>query len=287
MKKIIAPILLLVISIISLAFSWSGRAATDYFNFTDIQTAGLTLKTGKSAVTSTTWMRRRDVDSLYAIDASYYSFAAKGINDWVVKQDIQAPSLGTLGGSGLIYSESGGNGWSACSSVNMTPSDQLANAWYTDGGSTPASGDHLYGNSSGTTNTTCTNNYWYAFNWDGIQRYVQLTNNGTTTTVVYAGSSCPSSGTNVGITSETGAISGTHSVDVYAYATQATNTDVVVSVHVVGDNGGTADVNVTITNGNTGGMVNISLGSGTLSSITNCYINSLSPTSYSGFNYNF
>lgn len=279
--------ILLVLGVVLLmSFSWSGLTSTQCVSFTDIQGAGLTLKSGKSAVTSNQAMAKRDVDSLYAVDDSYFSFAAKSSNQLVYKADIQAPSLGTLGGSGLIYSESGGNGWAACSSVNFAPSDQLSNAWYTDGTATPESGDHLYGNSSGTTNTTLTNNYWYAFNWDGIERYVQVTNNGTTTTVVYSGTSCPSSGTNVGISSDGGAITYTNDVDVWAYATQAVNTDVVVNVHIVGNNG-SADVNVTIPNGSISGMTHINLGSGTLALITNCYINSLTPTSYSGYNYNF
>ncbi len=275
-------ILLIIGVVLLMSFSWSGLTSTQCVSFTDIQGAGLTLKSGKSAVTSNQAMAKRDVDSLYAVDDSYYSFAAKSSNQLVYKADIQAPSLGTLGGSGLIYSESGGNGWSACSSVNFAPSDQLSNAWYTDGTATPESGDHLYGNSSGTTNTTLTNNYWYAFNWDGIERYVQVTNNGTITTVVYSGTSCPSSGTNIGISSDYGIISGASTVAVWAYATSAVNTDVTVSVHVIVDGGRSADVNVVISNGATGGSASYTFSGGVVGTVSTTYVNTVTPTSYSG-----
>ena len=286
MKKyiLLIPILL---SLLSIFCGNKPTAPTSNFvTFTALQSMGLTLKSGMSAVTSNDFARKRSIDSLYAVDDSYYAFASLGANDFVISDAIQAPSLNQLGGSGLIYSEAGGYGWAACGSVNMTPIDPLGNAWYTDGTATPESGDHLYANNSGTTNTDLPNNYWFFFAWDGIYRYVQVTNDGTNTTIVYSGISCPSSGTNVGITSSEGAITGVNEIDVWAYATQAVNTPVTVNVHIQG-NTGSADVDVVIPTGYTSGMTHIHLGSGTLVSIIDCYINSLTPTSYSGFNYNF
>ena len=116
---------------------------------------------------------------------------------------------------------------------------------------------------------------------------MQVTNNGTTTTVVYSGTSCPSSGTNIGISSDYGVISGCCTVAVWAYATSAVNTDVTVSVHVAVDGGRSADVSVVIPNGTTGGTSSYTFSGGTVGTVSSTSVNSLSPTSYSGYNYNF
>lgn len=289
MKKIVITILLFALILASFSFSNKETAATinvcdTFITHTQSQSLGLTLKSGKSAVTSTDYMRKRDCDSLYAVNDLYYSFAAKGINDFVNKSDIQAAATMTFM-NGLYSVNDGQNGWSTCAGIDT--SIKFLSGVYSDGIDNPISGDHLYLNAYGTANTNMVNNDWYYFSFNGIRKFIQVTNTSGLTTIVYADTTCSVTGTNVRIRSSGGAITRVNNVDVWAYATQVVNTDVVVSVHIVGDNGGTADVNVTIHNGSRSGSMNINLGSGILSSITDCHITSLSPPSYSGYNYIF
>ena len=276
MRKII----LILSAVLFMSFSWSGLTSLQGVSFTNIQGAGLTLKSGKSAVTSNQLMKKRDVDSLYAVDASYYSFAAKSANQIVVKQDIHAAA--TLYSSPLVASVT--NAWTTCALASAGSGAHVVTL-YSDDPSGIVLGAHLYGNNTGTTGSGLVDLQWYAIYSSSYLFQVGIASGETT--VIYKSTTCPSAGTNVAISEGTGAITGTNQVDVYAYASIPTNCDVVVTVYTVGDNGGTASTNITILSGQTSGMVNIHLGSGTLSTITSDYVTAVSPVSYSGYNYNF
>lgn len=78
--------------------AWSDLTALLGVSFTNMQTSGISLKAGQSHTTSDELMTKAGVIAKYTVNEAKASLAAKGSNDIVVKQDLEAgdPATATL-----------------------------------------------------------------------------------------------------------------------------------------------------------------------------------------------
>lgn len=94
--------------------SFSSLASNQAVTFTDMQSSGVPLNSGQSAVTSTKCMQKSDLLTMYNADPSNYYLLPKANNQIIVKQDVavipfyycpfkQPAYLTYLGGSSFVY----------------------------------------------------------------------------------------------------------------------------------------------------------------------------------------
>lgn len=78
--------------------AWSDLTALLGVSFTNMQTSGIPLKAGQSHTTSNELMTKAGVIAKYSVNEAKATLAAKGSNDIVVKQDLEAgdPATATL-----------------------------------------------------------------------------------------------------------------------------------------------------------------------------------------------
>ena len=69
--------------------SFSSLASNQAVTFTDMQSSGVPLNTGQSAVTSTQCMQVSDLINMYAVNTSNSTLVPKASNQLIVKQDVQ------------------------------------------------------------------------------------------------------------------------------------------------------------------------------------------------------
>lgn len=73
--------------------SFSSLANNQAVTFTDMQSSGVPLNSGQSAITSTQCMRKSDLLNMYSVDSSNSYLAGKTSNQIIVKQDVTPLSI--------------------------------------------------------------------------------------------------------------------------------------------------------------------------------------------------